>query len=44
MIAVVGASIFMFISLLPDFNSIELWRSQLKSLLRQFLPTTTKNG
>ena len=26
----------------PDFNPIELWWSQLKSLLRQFSPTTTK--
>ncbi|MDF0556739.1 DUF2283 domain-containing protein [Kamptonema sp. UHCC 0994] len=26
----------------PDFNPIKLWWSQLKSLLRQFSPTTTK--
>jgi transposase len=42
MIAVVGASILCLFPYSPAFNSIELWRSQLKSLLRQFSPTTTK--
>ena len=42
MIEAVGASILCFSPYYPDFNPIELWWSQLKSLLRQFSPTTTK--
>jgi hypothetical protein len=38
----VGASILCLSPYSPDFNPIELWWSQLKSLLRQFSPTTTK--
>ena len=41
-IEAVGASILCFSPYSPDFNPIELWWSQLKSLLRQFSPTTTK--
>jgi putative transposase len=36
MIEVVGASILCWFPYSPDFNPIELWWSQLKSLLRQF--------
>jgi len=42
MIKAVGASILCLYPYSPDFNPIELWWSQLKSLLQQFLPTTTK--
>lgn len=42
MIQAVGASILCLSPYSPDFNPIELWWSQLKSLLRQFSPTTTK--
>ncbi|MEG4944582.1 transposase [Microcoleus sp. F4-D5] len=42
MIEAVGASILCFSPYSPDFNPIELWWSQLKSLLRQFSPTSTK--
>jgi len=42
MISVVGASILCLFPYSPDFNPIELWWSQLKSLLRQFSPTSTK--
>ena len=42
MIESVGASILCFSPDSPDFNPIELWWSQLKCLLRQFSPTTTK--
>src|SRR4028118_1509801 len=42
MIESVGASILYLSPYSPDFNPIELWWSQLKSLLRQFSPTTTK--
>jgi transposase len=37
-----GASILCFFPYSPDFNPIELWWSQLKSLLRLFSPTRTK--
>ena len=36
MIEAVGASILCLSPYSPDFNPIELWWSQLKSLLRQF--------
>jgi putative transposase len=39
MIAVVGASILCLSPYSPDFNPIELWWSQLKSLLRQLFNT-----
>ena len=42
MIEAVGASILCLSPYSPDFNPIELWWSQLKSLLRRFSPTTTK--
>ena len=42
MIESVGASILCLSPYSPDFNPIELWWSQLKSLFRQFSPTTTK--
>jgi len=42
MIEAVGASILCLSPYSPDFNPIELWWSQLKSLLRQFSATTTK--
>jgi transposase len=42
MIESVGASILCFSPYSPDFNPIELWWSQLKSLLRKFSPRTTK--
>ncbi len=42
MIEAVGASILCLSPYFPDFNPIELWWSQLKSLLRQFSPTSTK--
>jgi transposase len=42
MMEAVGASILCLSPYSPDFNPIELWWSQLKSLLRQFSPTTTK--
>ncbi len=42
MIESVGASILCLSPYSPDFNPIELCWSQLKSLLRQFSPTTTK--
>lgn len=42
MIQSVGASILCLSPYSPDFNPIELWWSQLKSLLRKFSPTTTK--
>ena len=42
MIEAVGASILCLSPYSPDFNPIELWWSQLKSLLIQFSPTTTK--
>jgi transposase len=42
MIEYVGASILYLSPYSPDFNPIELWWSQLKSLLIQFSPTTTK--
>ena len=38
----VGASVKFLSPYSPDFNPIELWWSQLKSLLIQFSPTTTK--
>jgi transposase len=37
-----GATILNLSPYSPDFNSIELWWSQLKAFLRQFSPTTTK--
>ena len=40
MIEVVGAFIWCLSPYSPDFNPIELWWSQLKSLLIQFSPTT----
>ena len=42
MIEAVGASILCLSPYSPDFNPIELRWSQLKSLLRQFSPSTTK--
>jgi transposase len=42
MIEAVGASILCLSPYSPDFNPIELWWSQLKSLLIQFSPTSTK--
>ena len=42
MIEAVGASILCLSPDSPDFNPIELWWSQLKSLLIQFSPTSTK--
>jgi Transposase and inactivated derivatives len=42
MIEAVGASILCLSPYSPDFNLIELWWSQLKSLLRQFSPISTK--
>jgi transposase len=42
MIEAVDASILCLFPYSPDFNPIELWWSQLKSLLRQFSPTSTK--
>jgi len=42
MIEAVGASILCLSPYSPDFNPIELWWSQLKSLLMQFSPTRTK--
>ena len=42
MIQAVGASIINLSPYSPDFNSIELWWSQLKSFMRKFSPTTTK--
>lgn len=42
MVEAVGASILCLSPYSPDFNPIELWWSQLKSLLRRFSPTTTK--
>ena len=42
MIESVGASILYLSPYSPDFNPIELWWSQLKFLLRQFSPTSTK--
>jgi transposase len=42
MIEAAGASILCLSPYSPDFNPIELWWSQLKYLLRQFSPTTTK--
>jgi transposase len=42
MIESVGAFILCLSPYSPDFNPIELWWSQLKSLLRKFSPTTTK--
>jgi len=42
MIEAVGAFILCFFPYSPDFNPIELWWSQLKSLLIQFSPTRTK--
>ena len=42
MIEAVGASILCLSPYSPDFNPIELWWSQLKSLLIQFSPTTTQ--
>ena len=41
MIEAVGASVIFLSPYSPDFNPIELWWSQLKSLLRIFAPTTT---
>jgi len=42
MIEAVDASILCLFPYSPDFNPIELWWPQLKSLLRQFSPTSTK--
>ena len=42
MIAAVGAKVICLSPYSPDFNSIELWWSQLKSFLRSFAPTTTE--
>ena len=42
MIEAVGGSILCLSPYSPDFNPIELWWSQLKSLLIQFSPTSTK--
>jgi transposase len=42
MIEAVGAYILCLSPYSPDFYPIELWWSQLKSLWRQFSPTTTK--
>jgi transposase len=42
MIEAVGASILCLSPYSPDFNPVELWCSQLKSLLRQFSPTNAK--
>jgi transposase len=42
MIEAVGATIINLSPYSPDFNSIELWWSQLKCFLRKFSPTTTK--
>jgi transposase len=42
MIEAVGASILCLSPYSPDFNPVELWWSQLKSLLRQFSPTNAK--
>jgi transposase len=42
MIVAVAASILCLSQDSPDFNPIEFWWSQLKSLLRQFSPTTAK--
>ena len=42
MIEAVDASILCLSPYSPDFNPIELWWSQLKSLLRQFSRTSTR--
>jgi transposase len=42
MIEAIGAKIICLSPYSPDFNPIELWWSQLKSLLRRFAPTTTE--
>jgi transposase len=42
MVEAVDGSILCLSPYSPDFNPIELWGSQLKSLLRQFSPTSTK--
>jgi transposase len=42
MIEAVGASILCLSPYSPDFNPIKLWWLQLKSLLSQFSPTSTK--
>jgi putative transposase len=42
MIESVGASILYLSPYSPDFNPIELWWLQLKSLFIQFSPTSTK--
>jgi transposase len=41
MIEAYGASVICLSPYSPDFNAIELWKSQLKSFLRRFAPTTT---
>ncbi|MDJ0554029.1 MAG: transposase [Microcoleaceae cyanobacterium MO_207.B10] len=38
----VGASVLNLSPYSPDFNTIELWWSELKSFLRRFKPTTAK--
>lgn len=38
----VGANVLNLSPYPPDFNSIELWWSQLKAFLRQFSPKTSK--
>jgi transposase len=42
LIQAAGASVLNLSPYSPDFNPIELWWSQLKAFLRQFLPTTSK--
>ncbi|MEG4325283.1 transposase [Microcoleus sp. herbarium5] len=42
LIQAAGASLLNLSRYSPDFNSIELWWSQLKFFLRQFSPSTTK--
>jgi transposase len=42
MIEAVGARVICLSPYSPDFNPIELWWSQLKSLLRRFSPTTAE--
>jgi transposase len=42
MIEAIGAKIICLSRYSPDFNPIELWWSQLKSLLRRLAPTTTE--
>ena len=42
LIQAAGATVLNLSPYSPDFNPIELWWSQVKAVLRQFSPTTTK--